>query len=170
MSWRSVLARWHDANVGAKQLVVHAGTSGDELDAVERRLDTRPWDYEDQEHGTSPKLLGTTGLLRLADDLTLHGYRLAEVDIRDSAYEPLPDDASFALQTQLKQILKGDDSIRRAGELLLAYDSVLVSITVRGQKSGHELIINRDGELRFRVGLDFDEFRDDLSRALGYSG
>ncbi|NYJ73636.1 hypothetical protein [Allobranchiibius huperziae] len=156
-------------SVGTKQLVVHASTSGDELDAVERRDDTRPWDYADQARGTSPKLLGTIGLLRLAEDLALHGYRLAEIDVRDSTYDPLADEAEYILQNQLKEALTSGDSVRRARDLLLAHDSVLVSITVRGQRSGHELIVNRDGELRFRMGLEFDEFRNDLSRALGYS-
>lgn len=155
--------------VSTKQLVVQPGPSGAELlDAVDQRVDARPWDYEDKENGTRPKILGTRGLLELAHELAQHGYRISELDLRDSNFEPLPSELEEGLEASLKNIVKLHGSLESADLVILENDAVVVSITARIPHSAEELQVNRDGEIRYRRDESFKRFREDLERALGY--
>lgn len=154
--------------MAAKQLVVQAhGLSGDSLDAVDRRAHTRPWDYADPSIGRKPAVLGTAGLLRLAAALVSTGYRIAEVDIRDSEFSELSEDIDQEFSSLLRRLLNERDD-RASQRLLLDHELVLVGVTVRMPKSKKEFSVNRDGELRVLREGTLPEVVGDLGLAFGF--
>jgi hypothetical protein len=156
------------SGVTAKQLVVHPGDRGQKkLDAVDTRISATPWDYADG-RGTEPKILGTKLLLQVAAELARQEYRIVEIDMRDSAFQSLPDETNDSLEAELKELLTDARSAALAAYLILQNDVTLISITVRIPHSSQQLQINRDGEMRFRPEKSLPRFLEDVGRALGY--
>lgn len=165
------LARGGDmmAGVAAVQLVVQSRADGAELlDAVDQRANARPWDYADSKLGRQPAILGTKGVLKLAFELSNAGYRIIEVDVRDSSYEPLTPDLDEAVESMVKSEIKRGSEFDVPNTFILQNDLVLISITVRLPGTNHELTVNRDGLVKFRPDTSFGEVRSNLERALGY--
>ena len=60
---------------------------GADVEAVDNPGNVRPVDFEDAASGVRIPHLGSQDLLRLASALTTSGYRLREIDIRDSSFQ-----------------------------------------------------------------------------------
>ena len=149
-----------------QQLVLRDRSDGGmDLEAVDNPANMRPINFEEPDKGVHIPHLGSQDLLRLASALSSEGYRVQDIDLRDSFFQEVDEDEEVeALENEAIGLLRqGKDAeasslFRKSQKRLF-----IVGVELREPKGPRRVKIARDGVLFIR---SVSSVRTDLSQLI----
>lgn len=141
-------------------LVRELGDGREELEAVSVQDATVTTQLEDESGAYAPEL-GTVHLIGLADSLQRAGYRVRNLELRTSRYQPLPEHDAEDIEQHLLDVLRTAGRKAVLDELDSAMRSLLVvGFAVRTPQG--TVTLKRNGAILNQEQLDVTGFLDAL--------
>jgi hypothetical protein len=156
------------------QLVVRDHADGThEVRALQRPPQVDPVTFENPAEGIHVPRLGTRSLLMLAVALAGHGYKLVDLDVRDSRMNLLPPDTEFEVtETAKARVRDGDVASAESALRGVRGGAYVVRIVLRAARGPLTFEIARDGIFVAHIfgASGPEEFIEDLSEVWQLGG